>query len=67
MTLQSIDPAVRAAQRIIDRYILYDKADITDVANIIRSAYVERTEEIKKDIERHCKEVFEATVRNERN
>ena len=54
--LLSLDPAVRAAQAIVRRGLT---TDVETMSIIIRNAYAQRTEEIKKDIEQHCREVFE--------
>ena len=53
----ALDPAVRAAQAIARRNV---GQDVETMAVIIRNAYTQRTEEIKKDIADHCKQVFEA-------
>lgn len=57
----SIDPAVRAAQQIARRGV---GKDVETMAVIIRTAYVKRTEEIKAEVARHCREVFDETVKS---
>lgn len=52
----SADPAVRAARAIALRNV---GQDIETMSIIIRNAYRERTEEIKREIETHCREVFD--------
>jgi hypothetical protein len=51
-----MDPAERAAQAIVRRGLT---TDVETMAIIIRNAYAARTEEIKNEIEAHCREVFE--------
>jgi hypothetical protein len=52
----TIDPAVCAAEQIARRGV---GRDVETMSIIIRNAYVKRTDEIKKEIEAHCRSVFE--------
>lgn len=56
MPVVKMDPAERAAEMIMRRGV---GEDVETMSIIIRNAYAQRTAEIKKDIENHCRETFE--------